>query len=45
MALILPFSGQSQICIVNVSPQDTTICPGDSVGIVGYAAIVATGAV
>ena len=43
MALILPFSGQSQVCIVNVSPQDTTICPGDSVGIVGYAAIVATG--
>jgi gliding motility-associated-like protein len=41
--LMLPFTGQSQVCIVNVSPQDTTICPGDSVGIVGYAAIVATG--
>jgi len=41
--LMMPFSGQSQVCIVNVSPQDTTICPGDSVGVVGYAAIVASG--
>ena len=40
---MLPFTGQSQVCIVNVSPQDTTICPGDSVGVVGYAAIVASG--
>lgn len=41
--MLMPFAGQSQVCIVNVSPQDTTICPGDSVGIVGYAAIVASG--
>ncbi|NRA10651.1 MAG: hypothetical protein HRT57_01695 [Crocinitomicaceae bacterium] len=41
--LTMPFTGQSQICIVNVSPQDTTICPGDSIAIFGYAAIVATG--
>ena len=39
----MPFAGQSQVCIVNVSPQDTTICPGDSVAIVGYAAITASG--
>ena len=42
-AMLVPFAGQSQVCIVNVTPQDTTICPGDSVGITGYAAIVAGG--
>lgn len=41
--LMIPFTGQSQVCIVNVTPQDTTICPGDSVAVVGYAAIVASG--
>ncbi len=42
-ALVLPFSGNSQICNVDVSPLDTIICPGDSVLVMGLASITATG--
>ncbi len=37
------FMGYSQVCNVFVSPQDTTICPGDSVCITAIASITATG--
>ena len=37
------FMSTSQVCNVFVSPQDTTICPGDSVCITAIASITATG--
>lgn len=42
-ALILPFVGSAQVCNVSVSPTDTTICPGDSVLIMGQASITSSG--
>lgn len=42
-ALALPFGGNSQVCNIEVTPQDTIICPGDSVLITSLASITSTG--
>jgi len=42
-AIALPFAGNSQVCSISVTPEDTIICPGDSVLITSQASITATG--
>jgi gliding motility-associated-like protein len=42
-ALVLPFAGSAQVCNVEVSPDDTIVCPGDSVLVTSLASITSTG--
>lgn len=42
-ALVLPFAGSAQVCNVDVTPDDTIVCPGDSVLVTSLASITSTG--
>ncbi|XOV66898.1 MAG: gliding motility-associated C-terminal domain-containing protein [Fluviicola sp.] len=42
-ALALPFASDAQVCNVSVAPEDTIICPGDSVLVTSIASITSSG--
>ena len=42
-ALVLPLASNAQVCNVDVAPQDTIVCPGDSVLVTSLASITSGG--
>lgn len=41
--LMVSSSAYNQFCYISVNPQDTTICPGDSVPVVAFASLINSG--